>query len=67
MGDEDPGGVGRAAGLPDDDRFAAKLRGFGSAGILAIAVTTLVGPIFEPGGRNPGPPPARRSRTSRST
>lgn len=48
MGDEDPGGVAPIAAPPEDDRFAAKLRGFGPVGILASAVIALLGPIVEP-------------------
>ena len=63
MGDEDPGGLARVAAPADDDRFAAKLRGFGPVGVLAIIVITLVGPIFEPVGGILVLLWARRSRT----
>ncbi len=35
---------------PHDDRFAARLRGFGPVGILASLVVLALGPIFEPFG-----------------
>ena len=60
MGDEDPR---RVEAPPDDDRFAAKLRGFGPIGTLAIVVIALVGPVFEPAGGILVLLWARRSRT----
>jgi hypothetical protein len=59
----DPQAVEPAAG-PPDDRFAAKLRGFGPVGILAMLVITALGPVLEPLGGILALAWAHRSRTS---
>jgi CAAX protease family protein len=46
-----------------DDALAAKLRGFGPVGILAMVVVVFFGPLFEPFGVLPGLWWAHRSRT----
>jgi membrane protease YdiL (CAAX protease family) len=48
---------------PPDDPLAAKLRGFGPIGILAMVVVVFFGPIFEPFGVLPGLWWVHRSRT----
>jgi len=48
---------------PLDDAFAAKLRGFGPVGILAMIVVVAFGPILEPFGVLPALAWVHRSRT----
>jgi membrane protease YdiL (CAAX protease family) len=48
---------------PPDDALAAKLRGFGPIGILAMVVVVFFAPLFEPFGVLPGLWWAHRSRT----
>lgn len=48
---------------PPDDRLAAKLRGFGPVGILAMLVITALGPVLEPLGALLALGWADRSRT----
>lgn len=52
-----------AAGLPADDAFAARLRGFGPVGIIAAILVIGFGPIFEPFGAMLAPLWVWRSRT----
>lgn len=58
----DPQAVGPSA-TPADDRLAARLRGFGPVGILAMLVITALGPVLEPLGAILVLAWAHRSRT----
>jgi membrane protease YdiL (CAAX protease family) len=58
----DPQAVGPSA-TPADDRLAARLRGFGPVGILAMLVITALGPVLEPLGAILALAWAHRSRT----